>query len=232
MGSRPSVALVLVELDITKIYLDVVWIGPDNLGYAQSIMMENLPFFCDQCEALGHANNEYGYTAVNIINYDGNVNGVLEYVVNISTPNLSLVSHVNVLVANGGDCIEASIDFVKIYGDLHIGDKDSNIEEEMVPSNTALHFSVKVVNDGLGANICGVNLAATPIASPCISVGDGADGDSAFDHSGVNFSPCGMEPGRVMVLMVLPWLFRIQNCFPLLRICLLMFRFLLFQLRL
>ncbi|KAH0464982.1 hypothetical protein IEQ34_005085 [Dendrobium chrysotoxum] len=32
VGSRPSVARVLVELDITKSYPEAVWIGPNNLG--------------------------------------------------------------------------------------------------------------------------------------------------------------------------------------------------------
>ncbi|KAH0467311.1 hypothetical protein IEQ34_004549 [Dendrobium chrysotoxum] len=41
VGSQPSLACVLVELDITKKYTDKVWLGPKNLGYIQMIEMEN-----------------------------------------------------------------------------------------------------------------------------------------------------------------------------------------------
>ncbi|KAH0451524.1 hypothetical protein IEQ34_018823 [Dendrobium chrysotoxum] len=37
-SSRSSVARILVELDVTKQFLDKVWIGPENLGYIQSII--------------------------------------------------------------------------------------------------------------------------------------------------------------------------------------------------
>ncbi|KAH0458239.1 hypothetical protein IEQ34_013554 [Dendrobium chrysotoxum] len=40
-GSRPSVAHVLVELDVTKYYPDIVWVRLENLGYIQSMIMED-----------------------------------------------------------------------------------------------------------------------------------------------------------------------------------------------
>ncbi|KAH0465835.1 hypothetical protein IEQ34_005938 [Dendrobium chrysotoxum] len=43
VASRPLVAWVLIELDITKHYLDYVWINLNSLGYVQSVVMENLP---------------------------------------------------------------------------------------------------------------------------------------------------------------------------------------------
>ncbi|KAL0916491.1 hypothetical protein M5K25_014011 [Dendrobium thyrsiflorum] len=58
IGSRPSLARVLVELDITKKYPEKVWLGPDKLGYIQSVEMEPFPPFCDQCKALGHGRGE------------------------------------------------------------------------------------------------------------------------------------------------------------------------------
>ncbi|KAL0908235.1 hypothetical protein M5K25_022720 [Dendrobium thyrsiflorum] len=54
VGSRPSVARVLVELDISKSYSEVVWIGPDNLGYVQKVVMEEFPPYCDHSKSLGH----------------------------------------------------------------------------------------------------------------------------------------------------------------------------------
>ncbi|PKU84950.1 hypothetical protein MA16_Dca022991 [Dendrobium catenatum] len=55
VGSRPSVARILVELHITKHYPYKVWIGPERLGYFQSVVMEDFPSFCDHCKVIGHA---------------------------------------------------------------------------------------------------------------------------------------------------------------------------------
>ncbi|KAH0470967.1 hypothetical protein IEQ34_000690 [Dendrobium chrysotoxum] len=35
IGSRPSIARVLVALDITKQYPKSIWLGPENFGYVQ-----------------------------------------------------------------------------------------------------------------------------------------------------------------------------------------------------
>ncbi|KAH0452104.1 hypothetical protein IEQ34_019403 [Dendrobium chrysotoxum] len=43
IGSRPSVARVVVELDINKHYLNSVWLGPENFGYIQNVKMEEFP---------------------------------------------------------------------------------------------------------------------------------------------------------------------------------------------
>ncbi|KAL0912109.1 hypothetical protein M5K25_018059 [Dendrobium thyrsiflorum] len=56
VGSRPSVARILVELDVSKQHPDKVWVGPDNLGYVQSVVLENVPPYCLHCKALGHSN--------------------------------------------------------------------------------------------------------------------------------------------------------------------------------
>ncbi|KAH0470559.1 hypothetical protein IEQ34_000282 [Dendrobium chrysotoxum] len=55
LGSRPSVALVLVEIDITKKFSDKIWIGPENLGYFQQVTMEDFPLFYSKCKRLGHS---------------------------------------------------------------------------------------------------------------------------------------------------------------------------------
>ncbi|KAL0908480.1 hypothetical protein M5K25_022977 [Dendrobium thyrsiflorum] len=53
-GSRPSVAHVLVELDITKSYPDKIWLDPKNLGYVQPISMDEFPSFCASCRCICH----------------------------------------------------------------------------------------------------------------------------------------------------------------------------------
>ncbi|KAL0922396.1 hypothetical protein M5K25_006379 [Dendrobium thyrsiflorum] len=54
VGSRPSMARVLVELDITESYPNKVWIGPENLGYVQQVVMEDFPPFFASCKCIGH----------------------------------------------------------------------------------------------------------------------------------------------------------------------------------
>ncbi|KAI0501645.1 hypothetical protein KFK09_016590 [Dendrobium nobile] len=53
-GSRPSVARILVELDVTKTFPDSVWLGPEKLGYVQKVVFECMPGFCSSCKTLGH----------------------------------------------------------------------------------------------------------------------------------------------------------------------------------
>ncbi|PKU60673.1 hypothetical protein MA16_Dca028358 [Dendrobium catenatum] len=53
-GSRPSVARVLVEIDVSKSFSDTVWLGPEKFGYAQKVIFEGMPNFCSFCKALGH----------------------------------------------------------------------------------------------------------------------------------------------------------------------------------
>ncbi|KAL0926278.1 hypothetical protein M5K25_002494 [Dendrobium thyrsiflorum] len=56
VGSRPSVARILVELDVSKQHPDKVWVGPNNMGYVQSVVLENVPSYCLHCKALSHSN--------------------------------------------------------------------------------------------------------------------------------------------------------------------------------
>ncbi|KAL0923417.1 hypothetical protein M5K25_007473 [Dendrobium thyrsiflorum] len=91
VGSRPSLACVLVELDITKKYPDKVWLGPNNFGYIRTVEMEVFPTFCDHCKALGHMRGEcrtlssvpvYGpATSANPLMTVGNEIGAVENVV-------------------------------------------------------------------------------------------------------------------------------------------------------
>ncbi|KAI0497844.1 hypothetical protein KFK09_021082 [Dendrobium nobile] len=58
VGSRPFVARVLVELDMTKSYPDKVWLGLENLGYIQHVSMEAFPSFWASCKCLGHLSGD------------------------------------------------------------------------------------------------------------------------------------------------------------------------------
>ncbi|KAI0530955.1 hypothetical protein KFK09_000504 [Dendrobium nobile] len=58
VGSRPSVARILVVLDISKNYPDSVWLGPEKLGYVQKVVLEGMPNFCLHCKVVGHKKSE------------------------------------------------------------------------------------------------------------------------------------------------------------------------------
>ncbi|PKU69884.1 hypothetical protein MA16_Dca011902 [Dendrobium catenatum] len=54
-GSRPSVARVLVEIDVTKKFPNKIWVGPENAGYVQSVVFEEFPEYCVHCSSLVHS---------------------------------------------------------------------------------------------------------------------------------------------------------------------------------
>ncbi|KAI0504039.1 hypothetical protein KFK09_014986 [Dendrobium nobile] len=54
--TRPSVARVLVEVDISKKHPKEVWVGSKAFGYLQKAEFEKIPEFCTHCKVHGHAN--------------------------------------------------------------------------------------------------------------------------------------------------------------------------------
>lgn len=56
---RPSVARVLVEIDVSQQMKKRVWIGDEeNSGFWQVVEYENWPFFCEFCQKIGHKEAE------------------------------------------------------------------------------------------------------------------------------------------------------------------------------
>ncbi|XP_060212213.1 uncharacterized protein LOC132639829 [Lycium barbarum] len=58
--TRPSMAKVRVEIDLTKPKIDSVWIGVEDddsplKGFTQKIEYENVPKYCRHCKLLGHS---------------------------------------------------------------------------------------------------------------------------------------------------------------------------------
>ncbi|KAI0503868.1 hypothetical protein KFK09_014811 [Dendrobium nobile] len=54
VGSRPSMARILVELDVTKKHAEKIWVGSVDSGYVQNVIFEDIPHFCSHCNSLGH----------------------------------------------------------------------------------------------------------------------------------------------------------------------------------
>lgn len=58
--TRPSMAKVRVEIDLTKPKLVSVWVGLEHeshplKGYTQKLEYKNVPKFCRHCKLLGHS---------------------------------------------------------------------------------------------------------------------------------------------------------------------------------
>ncbi|PKU63951.1 hypothetical protein MA16_Dca021580 [Dendrobium catenatum] len=53
--TRPSIARVLVEVDISKNHPKEVWVGSKAYGYLQKAEFEKIPDFCTHCKVYGHA---------------------------------------------------------------------------------------------------------------------------------------------------------------------------------
>lgn len=58
--TRPSMAKVRVEVDLTKPKLNSVWVGQEDesnplKGFAQNLEYENVPKYCRHCKLLGHS---------------------------------------------------------------------------------------------------------------------------------------------------------------------------------
>ncbi|XP_059289203.1 uncharacterized protein LOC132042694 [Lycium ferocissimum] len=58
--TRPSMAKVRVEIDLTRPKIDSVWIGVEDddsplKGFTQKIEYENVPKYCRHCKLLGHS---------------------------------------------------------------------------------------------------------------------------------------------------------------------------------
>ncbi|KAL0906649.1 hypothetical protein M5K25_025161 [Dendrobium thyrsiflorum] len=156
-GSRPSIARVLVELDVTKHYLDRVWVGPENLDYIQEVIMEEFPSYCSQYKSLGHSKLEC--CALNktrsidvlqsnaeLVNYKVDLNPLKEVVENV------LVVHSLEPFQNAGNIppsveVDHGVDEVSLGagGDDNAGEQENSLNSDnVIHSNVALIESVDV----------------------------------------------------------------------------------------
>ena len=55
---RPSVARVLVEIDVSRAPVKRLWIGDEEYGFWQPVEYEKWPAFCSFCERFGHAQQD------------------------------------------------------------------------------------------------------------------------------------------------------------------------------
>ncbi|KAL0916948.1 hypothetical protein M5K25_014503 [Dendrobium thyrsiflorum] len=192
IGSRPSIAHVLVELDITKNYPNRVWIGPEKFGYIQPIEMEVFPNFCVHCKCIGHLRSVCHLlssyleiipnNATTNINSDGNVNGVKDNLSNVVIPSLTLALTVNDMVVNvvyvvtnlpnegfngglGVDSVSDGVEARDVVPVVGVEDVGPTMGEN--PPDVVLPI---VINGG--TNTCLFNVTARPISSTSSDVGN------------------------------------------------------------
>ncbi|KAL0903996.1 hypothetical protein M5K25_026064 [Dendrobium thyrsiflorum] len=96
--SRPSVARVLVEMDITKNHPKEIWVGSESMGYLQKVVFENVPDFSSHCKIHGHSISECFVLHPNLKNVSkevdvhGKSNAGMEEVVGIIHESSSLAN--------------------------------------------------------------------------------------------------------------------------------------------
>ncbi|KAI0495640.1 hypothetical protein KFK09_021943 [Dendrobium nobile] len=108
VGSRPSVASVLVELDITKRYPDRIWLGPDNFGYVQSVEMEDFPSLCGHCKSIGQSNLECAVLHPNHIANSEKATNVMHDTLTRPLSVASPTDNLDVIIEDGVDPILSS----------------------------------------------------------------------------------------------------------------------------
>ena len=83
--SRPTIARVLIEYDVSKPLLKRLWIGEKDTSFWQYIIFEKVPHYCATCKHLGHSDDtcyinkpelrnaaRVGPVKKNVVNVQGN----------------------------------------------------------------------------------------------------------------------------------------------------------------
>ncbi|XP_020597903.1 uncharacterized protein LOC110037571 [Phalaenopsis equestris] len=56
--SRPSVARILIERNITLPAVEEIWLGTEHSGYWRKIIAEQSPYYCHHCKMFGHTDEK------------------------------------------------------------------------------------------------------------------------------------------------------------------------------
>ncbi|KAL0917056.1 hypothetical protein M5K25_012097 [Dendrobium thyrsiflorum] len=181
-GSRPSVARVLVELDVSKYFPDKVWVGPDNLGFIQSVVMEDLPSYCSHCKSLGHSKLECHFLHPQLVTR----NNVGDELVNIGNKLPLIVNHVEnfcsdpLRTCGEGLSVVPSMDVLRDPSEQVANGIDGSLIGALSLAHSCGNNVDKVadciaptcgINEDVGENNCLINVVASSFV-PLISNGD------------------------------------------------------------
>ncbi|PKU85148.1 hypothetical protein MA16_Dca014828 [Dendrobium catenatum] len=134
--SRPFVARVLVELDVTKKQPHEIWLGSKLNGYFQKVEIENLPIFCSHCKMHGHAINECFYLHPNLCKEKG----TLKSNANVVNENLTLVQNE---VGNDSGMMDMGVHNCDHVGEVSLA-KES--EENLITNASITNVRIPILN--------------------------------------------------------------------------------------
>ncbi|KAL0927194.1 hypothetical protein M5K25_001357 [Dendrobium thyrsiflorum] len=156
--------------DVTKYFPSRVWVGPENLGYVQTVVMEEFPSYCSHCKSLDHSKMECGILNPNLSNLpstnplSGNV-GVMPSTDEPTT------RHVN-------DCVDLALqNDADVVGENHVENavilsSDVGLLVEPVP---VVHLVVVPIVENIGiisSNLVGMSSPAPNVINAkncCVS---------------------------------------------------------------
>ncbi|KAI0511114.1 hypothetical protein KFK09_011737 [Dendrobium nobile] len=225
--SRPSVARVLVEIDITKKHPKEIWIGSDKCGYLQKVDYEKVLDFCLHCKIHGHAIQECFVAhphlkkqsegipkkvdlVVEGITKQGNLD-MLEgqdathpnfkpYNKEVDTESTMLEAHINTYAVLEKDLEDNNGD-IRVEDELHQNVSSGNAEDDMA-ENKDEEFSRPSSNSKDGDKHCDIskkcNNADSTSKEPCITKDSGKDVNlMEKDDDDMAGKVDGMEEGEI-----------------------------------
>ncbi|KAI0525021.1 hypothetical protein KFK09_004411 [Dendrobium nobile] len=145
IGSRPSMARVLVELDVSKSFPDIIWIGSECIGYVQNVVFEDVPALCVHCSALGHLIKGYRILHPNL--------EYASYPLGVSVPEVRPSIEVNFVVPEPCVNVAAVTDPVAL-GSGRDFDEDGRFLPSLV-SDSAIPLSLNVDNSSVDQSVLG-----------------------------------------------------------------------------
>ncbi|KAL0915611.1 hypothetical protein M5K25_016041 [Dendrobium thyrsiflorum] len=201
--SRPSVARILVEVDITKKHTKEVWLGSKAFGYMQKVEFEKVPDFCNHCKMHGHSMTDCFSLHPNLRNKSSTSNDMQEIHMEREPENISkqvMVSPIvegreidaDSLVADNNNLAE-NVDKDVTNGIDNRQDITRNINE--ISGEPNLYISV----DSMLQNTSNINLSPPTHAPPLGEVPSEHNEGGNMDDTEVEEGECvsRAKPGRI-----------------------------------
>ncbi|KAI0527414.1 hypothetical protein KFK09_003014 [Dendrobium nobile] len=139
--TRPSVARVLVEVDITVKHAKEVWVGSKSFGYLQKVEFEKVPNFCSHCKAHGHAISDCFKLHPELKTVSNNSTGkVIPEAVTSAEKDLTGNSHVVIhdLEPSNFEMVGNQVDESPVKDNLKMDSRQVEHEKEITTENNSI----------------------------------------------------------------------------------------------
>ncbi|KAI0513597.1 hypothetical protein KFK09_009624 [Dendrobium nobile] len=164
--SRPSVARVLVEIDITKKHPKEIWIGSDKFGYLQKVEYEKVPDFCLHCKVHGHAIQECFVAHPHLKKQSEGIPKKDDLVVG------GITKQGNFAMLEGQDDLEDNNGEKRVDDELHQTETSGNEEDDMIGNKDEEPPRIPTHSKD-GNKLCdsskSCNIADSTTKEPCIT---------------------------------------------------------------